>query len=134
AGARAWSRRGARAPSSARHARLADATRRACVALGCALFAPTAPSPTVTAVRGPDGLDTGKLVKHLRERYGVSIMGGQDAVKGKIYRIAHLGWFDTFDILTSVSALEMALSDLGVKPHLGAGIAAAESVLRSGVK
>jgi aspartate aminotransferase-like enzyme len=115
----------------ARHARLADATRKACVALGSALFAPTAPSPTVTAVRGPDGLDTGKLVKHLRERYGVSIMGGQDAVKGKIYRIAHLGWFDTFDILTSVSALEMALSDLGVKIQHGAGVAAAEAVLRA---
>jgi aspartate aminotransferase-like enzyme len=117
----------------ARHARLADATRKACVALGSTLFAPTAPSPTVTAVRGPDGLDTGKLVKHLRERYGVSIMGGQDAVKGKIYRIAHLGWFDTFDILTSVSALEMALSDLGVKIQHGVGVAAAESVLRAPV-
>ncbi len=116
----------------ARHARLADATRQACVALGCALFAPTAPSPTVTAVRGPDGLDTGKLVKQLRDKYGVSIMGGQDAVKGKIFRVAHLGWFDTFDILTSVSALEMALADLGIKVSPGAGVAAAEAVLRAG--
>jgi aspartate aminotransferase-like enzyme len=115
-----------------RHARLADATRKACVALGCELFAPTAPSPTVTAVRGPEGLDTGKLVKHLRDRYGVSIMGGQDAVKGKIYRVAHLGYFDTFDILTSVSALEMALSDLGVKISHGTGIAAAQAVLQAG--
>lgn len=115
-----------------RHGRLADATRKACVALGCELFAPTAPSPTVTAVRGPEGLDTGKLVKHLRERYGVSIMGGQDAVKGKIYRVAHLGYFDTFDILTSVSALEMALSDLGVKISHGTGIAAAQAVLQAG--
>ncbi|MDB4964834.1 MAG: aminotransferase, class [Myxococcales bacterium] len=115
-----------------RHARLADATRKACVALGCELFAPEAPSPTVTAVRGPDGLDTGKLVKHLREAYGVSIMGGQDAVKGKIFRVAHLGYFDTFDILTSVSALEMALSDLGVKITHGTGIAAAQAVLQAG--
>lgn len=114
----------------ARHARLAEATRRAFVALGCALFAPDAPSPTVTAVRGPDGLDTGRLVKQLRDRYGVSIMGGQDAVKGKIFRVAHLGYFDTFDILTSVAAIEMALADLGVKIPHGAGTAAAEAVLR----
>ena len=118
----------------ARHARLAEATRRAFVALGCELFAPDAPSPTVTAVRGPKdvsgGLDTGKLVKQLRDRYGVSIMGGQDAVKGKIFRVAHLGYFDTFDILTSVAAIEMALADLGVKIPHGAGTAAAEAVLR----
>src|SRR5205823_9336067 len=96
----------------ARHGRLADATRRACVALGCELFAPTAPSPTVTSVLGPAGLNTDKLVKQLRDKYGVSLTGGQDAVKGKIFRVAHLGWFGPFDILTSVSALEMALTDL----------------------
>jgi aspartate aminotransferase-like enzyme len=119
----------------ARHARLADATRKACQALGCALFAPTAPSPTVTSVRGPEvsgGFDTGKLVKQLRDKYGVSITGGQDAVKGKIFRVAHLGYFDTFDILTSVAAIEMALSDLGVKISHGSGIAAAEAVLQAG--
>jgi aspartate aminotransferase-like enzyme len=116
----------------ARHAKLAEATRRACVALGCELFAPSAPSPTVTSVRGPSGLDTDKLVKQLRNHYGVSLTGGQDAVKGKIFRVAHLGWFGSFDILTSVSALEMALSDLGVKINYGVGIAAAEAVLRAG--
>jgi aspartate aminotransferase-like enzyme len=113
----------------ARHARLAEATRRACVAIGCALFAPTAPSPTVTAVRGPEGFDTGKLVKQLRDKYGVAIQGGQDAVKGKIFRLAHLGYFDTFDIITAVAAVEMALADLGVKIPHGAGVAAAEAVL-----
>jgi aspartate aminotransferase-like enzyme len=118
----------------ARHARLADATRKACVALGATLFAPDAPSPTVTAVRGPDGLDTGKLVKHLREKYGVSIMGGQDAVKGKIFRLAHLGYFDTFDILTAISAVEMALSDLGVKIQHGVGNAAAQAVLQASTR
>jgi aspartate aminotransferase-like enzyme len=115
----------------ARHARLAEATRRACVALGCALFAPTAPSPTVTAVRGPEGLDTGKLVKQLRDKYGVAIQGGQDAVKGKIFRLAHLGYFDTFDIITAISAVEMALSDLGVKIQHGVGNAAAQAVLQA---
>ena len=116
----------------ARHARLAKATRAAVEALGCKLFAPTAPSPTVTAVWGPGGLDTGKLVKQLRDKYGVSITGGQDAVKGKIFRVAHLGYFGPFDILTSCSAIEMALSDLGVAITRGAGTAAAEAVLEAG--
>ena len=116
----------------ARHARLAEATRKACLALGCALFAPNAPSPTVTSVVGPGGLDTDKLVKQLRDKYGVSITGGQDAVKGKIFRVAHLGWFGTFDILTSISAIEMALSDLGAKVEQGRGVAAAQAVLQVG--
>jgi aspartate aminotransferase-like enzyme len=116
----------------ARHDKLARATRAACQAIGCKLFAPNAPSPTVTSVWGPEGLDTGKVVKQLRDKYGVSITGGQDAVKGKILRIAHLGYFGTFDILTSVTALEMALSDLGVKVIRGAGTAAAEAILEAG--
>jgi len=116
-----------------RHDRLARATRASMVALGCRLFAPDAPSPTVTSVWGPTGIDTGKIVKHLRDRYGVSITGGQDAVKGKILRVAHLGYFGTFDILTSVTALEMTFADLGVPVQLGAGTAAAQAVLAAGV-
>ncbi len=117
----------------ARHDRLARATRAAATALGCQLFAPTAPSPTVTSLWGPAGIDTGKIVKHLANRYGVSITGGQDAVKGKIFRIAHLGYFGPFDILTSVAALEMTLGDLGVKFERGAGTVAAEAILAEGV-
>jgi aspartate aminotransferase-like enzyme len=113
----------------ARHDKLARATRAAMVALGCKLFAPDAPSPTVTSVWGPEGIDTGKIVKHLRDKYGISITGGQDAVKGKILRVAHLGYFGPFDILTSVTALEMAFADLGVKVELGRGTAAAQAVL-----
>ena len=119
-----------------RHDRLARATRAAAQALGCELFAESAPSPTVTSVYGPmkdhERLDTGKLVKQLRDKYGVSITGGQDAVKGKIFRIAHLGYFGAFDILTSVTACEMALSDLGVPITRGAGTAAAEAILEAG--
>jgi aspartate aminotransferase-like enzyme len=116
----------------ARHDKLARATRASMEALGCKLFAPGAPSPTVTSVWGPEGIDTGKIVKHLRDKYGVSITGGQDAVKGKILRVAHLGYFGTFDILTSVTALEMSLADLGVPVKLGAGTAAAQAVLAAG--
>jgi aspartate aminotransferase-like enzyme len=116
----------------ARHERLAEATRRASVALGCELFAATAPSPTVTSVVAPAGLNTDKLVKHMRDQYGVSLTGGQDAVKGKIFRVAHLGWYGPFDIVTSVSALEMSLVDLGVTITPGSGVAAAQAVLRAG--
>ncbi len=116
----------------ARHDQLARATRAAVEALGCKLYAPTAPSPTVTSVWGPTGLDTGKIVKQLRDKYGVSITGGQDAVKGKIFRVAHLGYFGVFDILTSVTALEMALTDLGVQIQRGVGTAAAEAILAAG--
>ncbi len=120
-----------------RHLKLARATRAAVEALGCELFAPHAPSPTVTSVWGPkmaDGtrLDTGKLVKQLRDKYGVSITGGQDAVKGKIFRVAHLGYFGPFDILTSVTATEMALCDLGAPITRGTGTAAAEAILEAG--
>jgi aspartate aminotransferase-like enzyme len=122
----------------ARHDKLARATRAAVEALGCKLYAPSAPSPTVTSVWGPnvgaDRLDTGKLVKQLRDKYGVSITGGQDAVKGKIFRVAHLGYFGPFDILTSVTALEMAMTDLGVQIQRGAGTAAAESILAASAK
>jgi aspartate aminotransferase-like enzyme len=116
----------------ARHELLARATRAACLALGCKLYAPDAPSPTVTSVWGPEGISTDKIVKHLRDRYGVSITGGQDAVKGKIFRVAHLGYFGSFDILTSTTALEMALVDLGVPITRGAGTAAAEAILAAG--
>src|SRR5204863_2674439 len=112
----------------ARHDKLARATRASMEALGCKLFAPDAPSPTVTSVWGPEGVDTGKIVKHLRDKYGVSITGGQDAVKGKILRVAHLGYFGPFDILTSVTAIEMAFADLGIPIQRGAGTAAAEAI------
>jgi aspartate aminotransferase-like enzyme len=118
----------------ARHDLLARATRAAVQAMGCKLFAPTAPSPTVTSVYGPEGLDTGKLVKQLRDKYGVSITGGQDAVKGKIFRVAHLGYFGSFDILTSVTATEMALRDLGIPVELGKGTAAAQAILAASAK
>jgi aspartate aminotransferase-like enzyme len=113
-----------------RHSRLARATRAAALALGCELYAPTAPSPTVTSIKSP-GIDSGQIVKHLRGKYGVSIVGGQGALKGKIFRVAHLGYYSPFDILTVVAALEMGLNDLGVKVERGAGTRAAEEILAS---
>lgn len=115
----------------ARHDMLARATRAACAALGCELFAKASPAPTVTSVRVPDGIDGTALVQGLRKRYGVTISGGQEQLKGKIFRIGHLGYFGKFDITTAICALELMLSELGHPVQLGAGIAAAEQVFRS---
>ncbi|MCD6151871.1 MAG: alanine--glyoxylate aminotransferase family protein, partial [Deltaproteobacteria bacterium] len=93
----------------ARHARLANATRAGVQALGLELFAPDDPSNAVTAVKAPEGVDGQDVVKVLRDDYGVTIAGGQDHVKGKIFRLAHLGYVDDLDVLTGLTALEMAL-------------------------
>ena len=113
----------------ARHARLAQATRAGVKALGLELFADLAPSNAVTAVRVPKGVDGKILVKLLRDKYGVTLAGGQDKLTGKIIRIAHLGYCDDLDVIATISALEMALSDAGYATPLGAGVRAAEWVL-----
>lgn len=112
-----------------RHARLAAATRAAGEALGLRPLAPRAPSPAATGLHLPAGIDGGKFTKYLRDKVGVSVAGGQDHLKGKVVRIAHIGYFGDFDIVTAVSALEMALSKFGARIDYGAGVAAAERVL-----
>jgi aspartate aminotransferase-like enzyme len=117
----------------ARHDSLARATRAGAQAIGLSLYA-TAPSASVTAVNAPPGVDSQKIVSTMRDRYGVAIAGGQDQAKGKIIRLAHLGHFDRFDIITALSALEMALGDLGHHVQLGASIAAAEAVFAASAR
>jgi len=112
-----------------RHATLAAATRSAGSALGLKPLAPRAPSPAATGLYLPSGIDGGKLTKYLRDQVGVSFAGGQDHLKGKVVRIAHIGYFGDFDIVTAVAALEMALSKFGARIDLGSGVAAAERVL-----
>lgn len=112
-----------------RHARLARATREAVVAMGLELFAPTAPSAAVTPVKAPEGIDGEQIVKLLKTKYGVWVAGGQGRLKGKVFRIAHLGYMADTDILMTISALEMALIELGVKIKQGAGIVAAQREL-----
>jgi aspartate aminotransferase-like enzyme len=111
----------------ARHARLARATRAAMQALGCELFAKN-PVNGITAVCSPSGLDAGKVVSRLRDHYNLTIAGGQDHAKGKIFRVAHMGHFDDLDVLTVTAAIESALSDVGHSIKPGAGVAAAERV------
>lgn len=115
----------------ARHARLAEATRAAALALGLRLVSPDNPSPAVTGVYVPDGVDGSKLFAYLRDRMRVVFAGGQDHLKGKIVRIAHLGYMGAFDTITAVAALEMALRHFGHPVELGRGVGAAEAVLLS---
>ena len=111
-----------------RHRKMADATRAAMKALGLELFASLAASDVVTAVKVPQGIDGEKLVKTMRDTYGVTIAGGQDELKGKVFRIAHMGFIEEFDIITGISCLEKVLQQMGYKFNLGSGVRAAEEV------
>ena len=111
-----------------RHKKMADATRQAVKALGLELFAPGAASDVVTAVKVPSGIEGEKLVKTMRDTYGVTIAGGQAELKGKVFRIAHIGYIEEFDIIAGISCLEKVLQQMGHKFNLGAGVKAAEEV------
>jgi aspartate aminotransferase-like enzyme len=115
-----------------RHALLARATREAVKALGLELFAPTAPSDALTAVKAPEGVDGKKLKKNFEDQYGLIIAGGQSQLKGKIIRIAHIGYFQSLDIIQAVSTLELVLKGLGYPVKLGAGVKVAEEILSEG--
>ncbi len=112
----------------ARHERLASAARAGVLALGLPLFAKS-PSNALTAVKLPQEIDGKKLVKLLRDKYGITIAGGQDHLKGKIIRIAHLGYITDFDLIIALSGLGMALGDMGYSVNLGEGVKAATEVL-----
>jgi aspartate aminotransferase-like enzyme len=115
-----------------RHAILGRATREAARGLGLELFGPEDENANVvTAVRAPEGVDGAAIPKVMRTSYGVTIAGGQGHIKGKIIRIAHCGYYGGFDILSTISALEMTLDQLGADITLGAGVAAAERVFAS---
>ena len=111
-----------------RHKQMAEATRRAMLGLGLELFAPTAPSAGLTAVKVPQGIDGEKLVKTMRDTYGITIAGGQSELKGKVFRIAHMGYITEFDIILCISCLEKVLHQMGYKFELGKGVKAAEEV------
>ncbi|MDY7033561.1 MAG: alanine--glyoxylate aminotransferase family protein [Thermodesulfobacteriota bacterium] len=113
----------------ARHERLAKATRAAITALGLQLYAPKSPSNAVTAVLSPQGMNASDLVNIMLERHGIIVAGGQAQAKGKIFRIAHMGYADQFDVVTVISGLEMTLNELGYKVELGKGINSALAVL-----
>ena len=109
---------------------IAEMTRAAMLAMGCTLFAPDAPSAAATAVLPPAGVDSGLFVKELKSRFGAIITNGQGEMKGQIFRIAHLGFFDYMDTIALIGALEQVMvksvPQSGVK--FGDGLIAAQNV------
>ncbi len=107
---------------------LARATRAAVTALGLELFAPNSPGAAVTSVKAPQGIDSGVIVKEFRSRFGSIISNGQGSMKGQIFRIAHLGYFDFPDLFAVIAELEIILSAQGVPVKFAAGVAAVQNV------
>jgi aspartate aminotransferase-like enzyme len=116
-----------------RHRLLAEATRAGIKALGLSLLAEKSPSDALTVVRVPPGIDGGRIPKLFHELCNITIVGGQDRLRGEVFRLAHMGYIDTFDVVTMVSAVEIVLHHLGYPLEWGAGVRAAQEVLgRSG--
>ncbi|MDP2911137.1 MAG: alanine--glyoxylate aminotransferase family protein [Candidatus Omnitrophota bacterium] len=113
-----------------RHKKMALAVRGAVKAMGLELFAPDAYSDAVTAVKVPQGIDGEKLVKTMRDKYGVGIAGGQDEMKGKMFRIATMGYITASDLVVCFAVLETVLNDMGYKFQLGSGVKALEEILK----
>jgi len=107
---------------------LAEASRAGAQALGLKLFAESSPANAATAVCAPAGMDSGAIVKELRNRFGAIIANGQGTMKGQIFRLAHLGYYDVADLFAFFAALEIALLKLGQKVELGAGVRAVQQV------
>jgi aspartate aminotransferase-like enzyme len=109
-----------------RHVRLGRAARAGAKAMGLELFSPDEDrSAVVTAVRSPEGIDAGAVVKALRDRFGMTLAGGQGELQGKIVRLGHIGWFDVFDIATMLAAIELVLAELGADIERGVAVTAA---------
>src|SRR5512146_53292 len=107
----------------AHHARLGRACREGVKAMGLELFSPDEDrSAVVTAVRSPEGIDSGDVLKLLNERFGITLAPGQGRLKGKAFRIGHIGWYDVFDITTALAALELALVELGADVERGVAV------------
>ncbi len=116
----------------ARHALLGKATRAGLQAMGLEIFASSPErANVVTCVRAPEGVDSSRIVSHVRKRFGLVIAGGQGKLKGKVFRIGHLGWVDRFDILRALAAVETAFVDLGLPVKEGTGVQAALEVFQA---
>ncbi|RJX21726.1 MAG: alanine--glyoxylate aminotransferase family protein [Ammonifex sp.] len=112
-----------------RHNTFAAATRQAMNALGLKLVAPeTSASPLVTGVWAPEGMNADDLRRKIVQDYGILIAGGQDQFKGRVFRIAHMGYVDAVDILGTIAALEISLAHVGQPAKFGSGVAAAQAV------
>jgi len=112
----------------ARHSRIAAATRAGIAAMGLELFAER-PNSALTVITVPAGVDGSGTLKKLEKQYGYKLADGQDAMKGKIWRLSHMGYTDAFEVLGAVSALELVLAESGFKVQVGAGVAAFQQAL-----
>jgi len=112
----------------ARHKRMSDACQAGIQALGLELFS-ARPAEGLTAFRVPSGLKDSDIRNNLIERFGITTVGGQDKLKGKIVRVGHMGYTDELDVISALAALEMVLSDLGMDVEPGAAVTAAQQVL-----
>ena len=104
----------------------AEMTRAAVQTLGLRLFAATSPAAALTAVESPSGMDSGVIVKAFRESFGAVVANGQGEMKGKLFRIAHLGYYDYLDTVGITAALEQVLAQAGREVQFGAGVRAAQ--------
>jgi len=111
-----------------RHERLARATRSGVEALGLELFAKTSASPALTAVIAPRGIDSEQIVSAYSTSHNITIAGGQGEMKGRVFRLGHMGYVGDFDVLTALAALEQVLHELGHPVDFGAAIRAAQKV------
>jgi aspartate aminotransferase-like enzyme len=106
-----------------KHVRLGRACREGAKAMGLELFSPDDDSSAVvTAIRTPEGIDATEIVRELRDRFGITIANGQAQLKGKIFRIGHIGYFDVFDVTTALAAVELVLTDLGADIERGVAV------------
>jgi aspartate aminotransferase-like enzyme len=116
-----------------RHARLAAAARAGMKGMGLELFAER-PADGLTVAKMPAGIDSSAVLSKLEKQYGLRLANGQDTLKGKIVRLAHMGYCDLFDVMAAISGLELVLLEMGVSLKPGSGVAAAQQALAEGVK
>ncbi|TDJ01631.1 MAG: alanine--glyoxylate aminotransferase family protein [Candidatus Dadabacteria bacterium] len=112
-----------------RHARLALATREAMKAIGLELFVQDTPSSALTTVIAPPEIGAAKVIAGLRDEFGITVAGGQDQAKGKIFRISHIGDIGKTDTLSIIAAIESVLNQLGYKFDFGAATKKASEIL-----
>jgi len=112
----------------------AEMTRAGAQALGLKLFAPSAPAAALTAIQSPGGIDSGAIVKQFREAFAAVVANGQGEMKGQLFRIAHLGYYDYLDTVGILAALEHVLASVTGKPvEYGAAVRAAQEVYAKSV-
>ncbi|CAD7782848.1 MAG: Serine-pyruvate aminotransferase [Candidatus Methanoperedenaceae archaeon GB37] len=111
------------------HQRLSDGVKMAVKAMGLSIFTKENPSEVLTAVEAPKGIDAQMIVKKLREEYGITIAGGQSQLKGRIFRISHMGYVDEHEMVMTIAALERVLIELGYELIPGTGVKAIQQIL-----